>query len=191
MNDSVLNFTSPDNEPVFDYKNGSKERGELFAELHKIESEQIEIPLIIGGKEVRTGNTGKIVCPHNHQKQLAIYHKASEKEILMAIQSALEAKKHWGATPWQERASVMLKAAELLSKKHRALINAATMVGQSKNVFQAEIDSACETIDFLRYNVYFASEIYRMQPKSGHDQTNRLEYRPLEGFVFAVSPFNF
>ncbi len=160
-------------------------------ELERQSSQQIEIPLIIGGKEIRTGNCGKVVMPHNHQHVLASYHKAGEKEITMAIESSLEAKEKWLSMSWLERASIFMKAAELISKKYRYVINAATMLGQGKNAFQAEIDATGEVVDFLRYNVYFAAQIYDQQPKSETDTLNRLEYRPLEGFVFAVSPFNF
>lgn len=191
MNNSIYNFPKPLNEPILGYLPGSNERIALDKELEKQASEIIEIPLIIGGKEVRTGNTEKVVMPHDHQHTLAIYHKAGEKEIKMAIDAALEAHKIWSELDWNVRASIMLKIAELLSTKYRPVINAATMLGQSKNIFQAEIDSACETIDFLRYNVAFASEIYQTQPKSASNQLNSMEYRPLEGFVFAISPFNF
>jgi 1-pyrroline-5-carboxylate dehydrogenase len=163
----------------------------LDNELKKQSSQTIEIPLIIGGKEVFTGDTAKIVMPHKHSHTLAIYHKAGEKEIKMAIEAAKEAHKIWSEQNWATRASILLKVAELLSVKYRATINAATMLGQSKNIYQAEIDAACETIDFLRFNTYFAAEIYKTQPTSSFNQLNRMEYRALEGFVFAVSPFNF
>lgn len=191
MNNSIYNFPKPLNEPILGYLPGSPERVALDKELEKQSSEVIEIPLIIGGKEIRTGNTEKVVMPHNHKHVLAIYHKAGEKEIKMAIDAAMEAHKIWSDLDWTVRASIMLKIAELLSTKYRAVINAATMLGQSKNIFQAEIDSACETIDFLRYNVSFANQIYQSQPKSAPNQLNSMEYRALEGFVFAISPFNF
>lgn len=191
MNNAVFSFNKPQNEPVQQYLKGSKERELLITELDKLSSGTMDIPLIIGGQEVRTGKTAKIVMPHNHKHVLAIYHQASEKEVKMAIDAALEAKPMWENISWLERSSIMLRVAELISKKYRYLLNAATMLGQGKNAFQAEIDAACETIDFLRYNVYFASEIYQNQPYSVTNQFNRLEYRALEGFVFAVSPFNF
>ena len=192
MNSSVFSFEKPKNEPVLSYAPNSPERRELVAELEKMSSQQIEIPLIIGGKEIRTGNTGKVVMPHDHNHVLATYHMAGENEVKMAIEAAVEARKKWEKIPWIERASIALRVAELISKKYRAVMNAATMLGQSKNAFQAEIDSACETIDFLRFNAYFMSQIYADQPMSPTtDVVNRMEYRPLEGFVFAVTPFNF
>ncbi len=191
MNNSLFSFPYPANEPIKSYAPGSAERKELQAELDRLMSQQMDIPLIIGGKEVRTGNTGKVVCPHNHSHVLATYHKAGENEVKMAIEAALKAKKEWESFSWVERASITLKAAELIAKKYRALINASTMLGQGKSAFQAEIDSACEAIDFLRFNAYFASEIYKQHPHSEPGVINRLEYRPLEGFIFAVTPFNF
>jgi 1-pyrroline-5-carboxylate dehydrogenase len=191
MNNAVFSFNKPQNEPIQQYLKGSKERELLIEELEKLSSGTIEIPLIIGGKEIRTGKTAEFVMPHNHKKVLAVYHQASEKEVQMAIDAALDAKPMWENISWLERSSIMLRIAELISKKYRYLLNAATMLGQGKNVQQAEIDSACETIDFLRFNVFFASQIYQNQPFSNELQFNRLEYRALEGFVFAVSPFNF
>ncbi|MDR2836614.1 MAG: L-glutamate gamma-semialdehyde dehydrogenase [Bacteroidales bacterium] len=191
MNNSLFSFGRPINEPVQQYLKGSPERQALDVALEKISQEEIEIPLIIGGKEIKTGNMGTVVMPHNHKKILARYHQAGEKEVLMAIEAALEAKKQWENMPWTERAAIVLKIAELLAKKYRYVINAATMLGQSKNIYQAEIDSACETIDFLRYNVHYASQIYSDQPGSIANQLNSVEYRPLEGFIFALTPFNF
>jgi 1-pyrroline-5-carboxylate dehydrogenase len=191
MNNSINNFPLPANEPVLKYLNGSPERIALEKELERQSSTVVEIPLIIDGKEVFTGNTAKVVMPHNHSHTLAVYHKAGEKEVKMAIDAAMKAHVLWSEVNWATRASIMLKIAELLSTKYRATINAATMLGQSKNIYQAEIDSACETIDFFRFNVAFANEIYKNQPISTNSQINRMEYRPLEGFVFAVSPFNF
>jgi 1-pyrroline-5-carboxylate dehydrogenase len=170
---------------------GSPEREKLVKELDRQSNTEIEIPLIIGGKEVRTGVTKKVTMPHDHHHVLATFHCATEETVKMAIESALKAKEDWQRMPWEERGAIMLRAAELLAKPYRATINAATMLGQSKNPFQAEIDSACELIDFLRYNVFFASQIYSDQPKSDATQLNRTEYRPLEGFVYAISPFNF
>ncbi len=191
MKNAIFSFPLPKNEPVKSYLKGSPERTTLDAELARQSATVIDIPLIIGGKEIRTGNTGTVVMPHNHNHILATYHKAGEKEIKMAIDAALEAHKLWSNLEWTVRASILLKAADLLAGKYRAAINAATMLGQSKNIYQAEIDSACETIDFLRYNVAFASKIYMFQPKSAPGQINSVEYRALEGFVFCVSPFNF
>ncbi|MDD4644895.1 MAG: aldehyde dehydrogenase family protein, partial [Bacteroidales bacterium] len=156
MNNAVFTFDSPQNEPIFQYAPGSREREEILEELNRMSHEQVEIPLIIGGKEVRTGRIAKVVMPHNHQHVLATYHEAGEKEVQMAIDAALEAKTQWESISWIERSSIMLRAAELLSKKYRSLIVAATMLGQGKNVYQAEIAAACEVIDYLRYNVYFA-----------------------------------
>ena len=191
MNNAIFRFNPPKNEPLYDYSSESEHRKKLLAELKNLSENEIEIPLIIGGKEIFTGKTGKVTMPHNHKKVIATYHKATEKEITLAIDAALEAKKDWMSLSWIERASITLKAANLLSQKYRYLINAATMVGQSKNIFQAEIEAANETVDFLRYNAYFASNIYKEQPRSTFSDLNRLEYRPLEGFVFTVSPFNF
>ncbi len=191
MNNSINHFPLPANEPVLKYLKDSPERLALEKELQKQSSTVIEIPLIIGGKEIYTGNTAKVVMPHNHSHVLAIYHKAGEKEVQMAIDAAMDAHKVWSEMSWATRASIMLKIAELLSTKYRATINAATMLGQSKNIYQAEIDSACETIDFFRFNASFAAEIYKTQPASNFSQLNRMEYRALEGFVLAVSPFNF
>ncbi|MDR1897221.1 MAG: L-glutamate gamma-semialdehyde dehydrogenase [Prevotellaceae bacterium] len=191
MNNSIFKFKQPANEPVLSYAPGSKEREALKAELKRQSEITIDIPLIIGGKEVRTGDIGTVVMPHNHSHILATYHKAGTAEVAQAIEAALEARKQWSQLEWEERASVLLKVGELLAGKYRYLINAATMLGQSKNAYQAEIDSACEIIDFLRFNTYFASEIYSIQPNSDNQAINRLEYRPLEGFVYCVSPFNF
>jgi len=191
MNNAIFLFDVPENEPILEYGPGSKEREQITAELNRLSNEQIEIPLIIGGKEIRTGKIAKVVMPHNHSKVLATYHQATEKEVQLAIDEALKAKTMWENISWLERSSIMLRAAELISKKYRNLIVASTMLGQDKSVYQAEIDAACEVIDYLRYNVYFASQIYNEQPKSEFGQFNRLEYRALEGFVFSVTPFNF
>jgi len=191
MNNAIYNFREPKNEPVLSYRPGSQERELLEEELTTQKNQLIDIPLIIGGKEIRTGKTGKVVMPTDHNHVLATYHKASEKEVTLAIQAALDAKNEWMVLSWIERASIMAKAAELISKKYRFKLNAATMLGQGKNVFQAEIDSACEVIDYLRFNTFFASLIYMEQPRSESDTINRIEYRPLEGFVYTVTPFNF
>ncbi len=191
MNNAIFNFPEPVNEPVLAYLKGSRERDLIEKELTDQNNRVIDIPLIINGKEVRTGITGKITNPADHNHVLATYHMASEKEASMAIDAALSAKCEWMNLAWMERAAIMAKAAELISKKYRFRLNAATMLGQGKNAFQAEIDSACEVIDYLRFNNYFASLIYREQPKSGAEIINRLEYRPLEGFVYTITPFNF
>ncbi len=191
MNNAVYNFPVPENERILDYLEGSNERINLDIELKRQSENEVEIPLILGGKEVRTGKVEKISMPHNHRQILATYHKATEKEVQMAIDSALNAHKIWSNLTWTIRASILLKAADLISTKYRALMNASTMLGQSKNIYQAEIDAVCETVDFLRYNASFASKIYQIQPKSAFNQLNRMEFRALEGFVFSVSPFNF
>jgi len=191
MNNAIYNFLLPQNETVLEYKKSSWERKQLETELQKQLEHPIDIPLIIGGKEVRTKQTGQVSMPHRHSHVLATYYKATEKEVNMAIEAALEAHRIWADLSWTVRASILLKAAELISGKYRAVMNAATMLGQSKNIYQAEIDAVCETIDFLKFNAYFASRIYRMQPNSAFNQLNKMEFRPLEGFVFTVSPFNF
>ena len=191
MNNAVIQFPLPQNEPVKAYLKGSPERVALEAELERQYNTVVDIPLIIGGKEIRTGNTGKVVCPHEHGHVLATFHKAGEKEVKMAIDAAMKAREEWSRTPWTTRAAIVLKCAELLATKYRPIMNAACMLGQSKNFYQAEIDSACETIDFFRYNVHYASKIYSMQPKNGATFLDQTEYRPLEGFILAVTPFNF
>ena len=191
MNNSIYSFPLPANEPVKSYLKGSPEREALEAELKRQKKTVVEIPLIIDGKEVRTGDMGEVVMPHDHGHVLARYHKAGEKEVKMAIDAALRARKEWSELDWTVRATIMLKLADLIAGKYRALINASCMLGQSKNIYQAEIDAACETVDFFRYNVAFASKIYSTQPKSAPGQINSVEYRGLEGFVLAVSPFNF
>jgi 1-pyrroline-5-carboxylate dehydrogenase len=191
MNNAIYSFHEPKNEPILSYLKNSEERKLLEMELKKQYAEQIDIPLIIGGKEIRTGKTIDVRSPHDHQHILGKCHLATEKEVSMAATTALKAKEEWMTLSWVERASIMLKAAELISKKYRYVINASTMLGQSKNVYQAEIDSACETIDFLRFNAHFASRIYEDQPVSDQGIVNRLEYRSLEGFILTISPFNF
>lgn len=192
MGQGFFRTRTPQNEVVKQYLPGSPERASLKAKLQELKGQVLEIPLIIGGKEVRTGRVKEFVMPHNHRHVLARYHVAGPEEIQAAIEAALEAKTAWGEMPWEHRASIFLKAAELLSGPWRDTLNAATMLGQSKTVVQAEIDSACELIDFLRFNVKFAEEIYEEQPMSATSSTwNRTEYRPLEGFVAAITPFNF
>ena len=191
MPNGLFRVPEPKNEPILDYAPGSPEREELKKTLNDMLSKEIEIPMIIGGKEVKSGDLGEARCPHDHQHRLATYHKGNEKYVNMAVEAALEARKTWAEMSWEDRAAIFLKAADLLSKPFRPILNAATMLGQSKNVFQAEIDSACEIIDFFRFNVYFLQEIYKQQPISAPLTWNQMEYRPLEGFVFAVTPFNF
>lgn len=181
----------PTNEPVLGYLPGSPEREDLISKLHELKSKKIEIPLIIGGKEIRTGDTRLSRVPHNHDIILAEFHNAGSEEALHAVDTALTAHKKWSRTPWYDRAAIFLKAAEMLSGPWRSTINAAAMLDLSKNVYQAEIDAADELIDFLRFNAYFMQEIYRMQVTSALGEWDRIEYRPLEGFIFAVTPFNF
>jgi len=191
MNNAVYNFPLPENEPILNYLKGSPERVLLENELKRQSQTVLEIPLIIGGKEIRTGNFGEIRMPHDHNKVIARYHKAGKAEVELAIKAALEARKSWSDLAWTIRASILLKAAELLSTRYRSVISAANMLGQSKNIYQSEIDAVCETIDFLKYNISFTGRIYEQQPKSTFNQLNKMEYRALEGFVLAVSPFNF
>lgn len=191
MNNSVFQFKEPHNEPILNYLKGSCEREMLDAEIKKQSSEIIDIPIIIGGKEYRTGKTGKVIMPCDHSHVLATYHIATEKEARQAVEAALEAKEAWSELSWIERSSIILKAAELLAKKYRWKIVASTMLGQGKNIYQAEIDAACEVVDYLRFNVHFLSRIYGEQPSSSVDNINRLEYRALEGFIYTITPFNF
>jgi 1-pyrroline-5-carboxylate dehydrogenase len=191
MNNAIFSLNPPENDPIQNYQPGSEARRQILAELERQRNMVVEIPIIIGGKEVYTGNTKDVVIPHDHQRVVARYHQASEKEVKRAINEALKAKQQWENLSWIERSSILQKAAELIRGRYRYVLNAATMLGQSKNVYQAEIDAACETIDFIRYNSFFASRIYMEQPRSGDGQLNRMEYRALEGFVFTVTPFNF
>ncbi len=192
MKSGLPRVPQPINEPVKTYAPGSSERAQLKSKLAEMLSTEIEIPLIIGGKEIYTGNLGECIAPHDKSRVLARFHKASEEHIQMAIDSALGAWNEWSRTPWEERASIFLKCAQLLAEEWRMTLNAATMLGQSKNVFQAEIDSACELIDFWRFNPFYAQQIYSEQPMYSPTGTwNYVEQRALEGFVFAVTPFNF
>ena len=179
------------NEPVKTYAPGSEEREAVMAEYSKMFNSQVDVPLYINGKYVTSNNTKTMSPPHDHQHVVGTYHLADKKHVEEAIATALEARKTWVQLPWEQRAGIFLKAAELLAGPYRAKINAATMIGQSKTIHQAEIDSACELIDFLRFNVQFMTEIYNDQPQSTSDAWNRIEYRPLEGFTYAVTPFNF
>jgi 1-pyrroline-5-carboxylate dehydrogenase len=179
------------NEPVKGYAPGSPEKKALKQRLAEMAKERVDIPLIIGGKEIRTGETAQSVMPHNHRHVLGDWHKASPKHVEQAIAAAREARHDWARMPWEERAAIFLRAAELLAGPWRATLNAATMLNQSKTAHQAEIDAACELTDFFRFNVEFMTRIYQQQPQSAPGTWNRMEYRPLEGFVFAVTPFNF
>jgi 1-pyrroline-5-carboxylate dehydrogenase len=182
---------TPVNDPPRSYAVGSPERAEIKTRLATMADERIDIPIIIGGREIRTGRTTQAVMPHAHRHVLADTHQAGEAEIQQAIDASLAARHGWAAWPWEDRVAIFLKAAELLTTTWRATVNAATMLGQSKTVFQAEIDSACELIDFWRYNAAYAQELYSEQPVSDHSMWNQLEYRGLEGFVYAITPFNF
>lgn len=179
------------NEPVKTYKPDSPEKIAVKAAYTQMWNSKIDVPLYIGSEEIRTGNTKNMTAPHDHQHVVGTYHLAEKKHVDQAIANALEAKDAWANMPWEQRAAIFLKAAELIAGPYRARMNAATMIAQSKTIFQAEIDAACELIDFLRFNVEFMTNIYNDQPKSTSDMWNRLEYRPLEGFVYAVTPFNF
>ena len=181
----------PLNEPNLGYLPGSPERAELKARLAAMASERIDIPVIVGGREIRTGRTHEAVMPHDHQHVLADWHVADEQHVREAIAAAKRASCEWSRWRWEDRAAIFLRAAELLTTTWRQTLNAATMLGQSKTAFQAEIDSASELIDFLRFNAYFAQELYAEQPISSHGVQNRMDYRPLEGFVYAITPFNF
>lgn len=191
MDNAIFRFAKPENEPVKAYAPGSSEKAALKSALAQLETEKWEIPLIIGGKEIYTGDTGNVVMPHDHYHVLATYHKAGEKEVQMAIDAAMKAHKEWSELPWVERASLMMRVAELFATKYRYMLNASVMLGQSKNPFQAEIDAPCELIDFLRFSTFYAGQVYADQPYSEKGILNRMEYRALEGFVFSLTPFNF
>lgn len=191
MNLGYFNYPMPANEPVLSYAPGSKEKALLKAALKELKSEEIDVPMYIGGKEVRTNKKVAMRPPHEIKHVLGYFHAGEEKHVQQAIDAALAAKEGWANMAWENRANIFLKAADLIATKYRPQMNAATMLGQSKNVYQAEIDCVCELADFLRFNVHFLSEIYRQQPISAPGMHNRMEYRPLEGFVLAVTPFNF
>jgi len=182
---------NPINEPIRSYAPGTSERKALKSRLAAMSAETIEIPLVIGGREVRTGDTGTQVMPHRHAHVIATWHRAGAKEVQQAIQAAAEARREWASWSFEDRASVFLRAAELLSATWRETINASTMLNQSKTAHQSEIDAVCETIDFLRFNAHFAEQIYANQPSNAPGMWNRMDYRPLEGFVYTVTPFNF
>ena len=191
MGKGFFNVPEPINEPVKSYAPGTPEREAVTQQYNAYYNSSVDVPLYIGKDEVRTGNTRNMTLPHDHQHVVGTYHLAEKTHIDTAISSALEARVQWSQMPWEQRASIFLRAADLIAGPYRAKINAATMIAQSKNVFQAEIDAACELIDFLRFNVKFMSDIYKDQPASSSGVWNRVEYRPLEGFIYAITPFNF
>jgi 1-pyrroline-5-carboxylate dehydrogenase len=191
MSLGTFSYPLPSNEPVLHYAPGSPERARLKDVLKELKSQEFDIPMFIGNKEVRTGKKTALHPPHEIRHTLGYFHEGTEKHVQQAIDAALQARENWAALSWENRANIFLKAADLIATKYRPYMNGTTMLGQSKNAYQAEIDSACELIDFLRFNVHFVSEIYKQQPISSPGIHNRLEYRPLEGFVLAITPFNF
>ncbi|MBI4704848.1 MAG: L-glutamate gamma-semialdehyde dehydrogenase [Deltaproteobacteria bacterium] len=191
MTSAILTVPKPSNEPVKEYRPGSPEKKELKAQLGRMLGEPIEIPIIIGGRSVTTGKLGQCLCPHDHRHVLARYHQAGTAEVAQAATAAAAAYPAWSSMPWEARLAVFLKAADLLATKYRPILNAATMLGQSKTAHQAEIDAACELIDFYRFNPHYACQVYAEQPGSGWGMWNYVDHRPLEGFVLAVTPFNF
>ncbi|MBL0133821.1 MAG: L-glutamate gamma-semialdehyde dehydrogenase [Chitinophagaceae bacterium] len=191
MNLGYFNYPIPVNEPVLNYAPGSPEKKRLKAVLAELKKETIDVPMYIGAKEVRTNKKVAMHPPHEIKHVLGHFHAGDERHVTLAIEAALAAKEAWAAMSWENRANIFLKAADLIATKYRPYMNGTTMLAQSKNAYQAEIDAACEIIDFLRFNVHFLSEIYRQQPISSPGMHNRMEYRPLEGFVLAVTPFNF
>jgi 1-pyrroline-5-carboxylate dehydrogenase len=191
MNFGYFSYPLPANEPVLNYSPGSPERAALKATLEQLKAEQADVPMFIGGEEVRTGKKEAMHPPHERKHLLGHYHAGDETHVQAAIDAALKAREAWAGMSWESRANIFLRAADLIATRYRYHMNGTTMLGQSKNAFQAEIDAACELIDFLKFNVHFLSEIYRQQPISGPGMHNRMEYRPLEGFVLAVTPFNF
>src|SRR5436190_5474555 len=191
MNFGYFTYPMPVNEPVLTYAPGTAEKEKLQKTIADLKKETIDIPMYIGDQEIRTGIKVALHPPHEIAHTLGYFHEGDESHVSQAIEASLNAKPAWARLSWENRAAIFLKAADLLATKYRFLVNATTMLGQSKNAFQAEIDSACELIDFLRFNVHFLREIYRQQPISSEGIHNRLEYRPLEGFVLAITPFNF
>ncbi len=181
----------PKNEPILNYAPGSPERAGIETALKELKSQQVEIPMVIDGQEVKTGNTVEITAPHDHKLVLGRYHQGGEKEVKMAVEAAIEAQKTWAHLPWEHRSAVFLKAADLLSGPYRYLMNAAAMLAHSKSIFQAEIDAVCELADFYRYNCHYAQQIMDIQPQNAPGIWDRVDHRPLEGFIFAVTPFNF
>jgi len=190
-NETIIHIPKPSNEPTFQYAPGSAERNSLIQALKTLQQKKTEIMPIVGGKKIKTGDLGNVVMPHNHKHVIASFHKATPEIVHEAIENAMAVKPIWEDFPWEERSSIAMKAAELISKKYRFSLLAATMLGQGKNAYQAEIDAACETIDFLRFNAYYMQKIYSDQPDASPGTLNRIEYRPLEGFIFATTPFNF
>ena len=191
MPKGFFNVPKAVNEPVKSYAPNSPEKAAVLAAYKKMWNETIDVPMYIGSEQIKTGNTKTMSAPHDHQHIVGTYHLAEKSHVENAIASALEARKKWSQMPWEHRAAIFLKAAELIAGPYRARINAATMIAQSKTIFQAEIDASCELIDFLRYNVEFMTQIYQDQPASNSDVWNKVEYRPLEGFIYAITPFNF
>jgi 1-pyrroline-5-carboxylate dehydrogenase len=191
MHNAVSQSPPPENEPTRAYAPGSADRQSLQQRLRELRAETIDIPAFIGGEEVRTGTTSRVAPPHDHQHTLGHVHQSGADEVEQAIESAREAKQDWAAMDWTDRAAIFLRAADLIADRYRDTLNAATMLGQGKSAHQAEIDAACELIDFLRFNVHYAEQIYRDQPNSSDGVWNQMQYRPLEGFVLAVTPFNF
>jgi 1-pyrroline-5-carboxylate dehydrogenase len=192
MSNAIFKVPTPVNEPVKNYEKGSKERESLLATYKEMyNAEPVDVPMYIGGKEIRTDIKHELNPPHEHKKVLGYYNEGTSEHVKMAIDAAMAAKEDWANLPWEQRAAIFLRAADLLAGPYRDKINAATMLAQSKNVFQAEIDAACELIDFFRFNVAYMEQIYKEQPDSNQGMWNRLEYRPLEGFIFALTPFNF
>jgi 1-pyrroline-5-carboxylate dehydrogenase len=191
MSNGYFDFPCPTNEPIRNFEKGSSDKKKLKAALARAKKTEVDIPMYIGSEEIRTGNKESIHPPHEIKHKLGVFHRGEKKHITQAISSCLKAKNKWAAMPWEQRASIFLKAADLIAGKYRYDMLAATMLGQSKNAYQAEIDSTCEFIDFLRFNVHFLSNIYKQQPISSEGVYNRVQYRPLEGFVLAVTPFNF
>ena len=191
MGKGFFNVPKAVNEPVKSYAPGTPERDAVLKAYNSMYNSTIDVPLYINGRYIETGNTKTMSPPHDHKHIVGTYHVAEQKHVEDAIATALEARKTWSKMPWEQRAAIFLKAAELVAGPYRAKINAATMMAQSKTIHQAEIDAACEFVDFLRYNVEYMTDIYKEQPKSSSDVWNRVEYRPLEGFTYAVTPFNF
>ncbi len=191
MQNTIIDWPKPENEMVYDYLPQSEPRQVLTATIQKMERNKIDIPLVIGGKEIRTGNIGTCRIPHRFKDEVATYHMAGPEEIMDAVKASQLAWAEWSRTDWKTRAMIFSRMADLLAGQYRQQLNAATMLGQSKTVYQAEIDAACELIDFLRFNVHYMAQIYKEQPIAAPGTWNRMDYRPLEGFVFAVTPFNF
>jgi 1-pyrroline-5-carboxylate dehydrogenase len=191
MSNNVPCVPCPKNEPVYSYLPGSSAKSVLKSQLDQLLREQVEVPIIIDGKEIKSGKLADCLMPHHHKHLLGKYHKGNSEHVGMAIAAATKAKKDWENMPWEHRAAIFLRAADLLATEYRPILNAATMLGQSKTVHQAEVDAACELIDFFKFNVAFMAKIYQEQPLSDRGMWNQVEYRPMEGFIFAATPFNF